>query len=81
VGLARTDAAAASLLLNLASLATMAIAWLAFRENVDRRLLLGAFAILAGALALSWQGRADALDLGALLVDVACAWPRASTTT
>ena len=39
-GLARTDAANASLLLNLEGLATMGIAWLWFRENVDRRLLL-----------------------------------------
>ena len=36
-GLARTDAAGASLLLNLEGLATMGIAWLLFRENVDRR--------------------------------------------
>ena len=56
LGLARTDAAAASLLLNLEGLATMGIAWVVFRENVDRRLLLGAFAILAGAAVLSWQG-------------------------
>ena len=49
LGLARTDAAAASLLLNLEGLTTMGIAWVVFRENVDRRLLLGAFAILAGA--------------------------------
>ena len=41
-GLARTDGASASLLLNLEGVATMAIAWLAFRENVVRRLLLGA---------------------------------------
>ena len=57
-GLARTDAAGASLLLNLEGLATMGIAWLVFRENVDRRLLLGALAILAGAILLSWEGRA-----------------------
>src|SRR4051794_41219 len=37
-GLARTNAAGASLLLNLEGLATMAIAWIVFRENVDRRL-------------------------------------------
>ena len=54
----------ASLLLNLEGLATMGIAWLVFRENVDRRLLLGAFAILAGAALLSWQGKAS-LDWGA----------------
>ncbi|MGI4952633.1 MAG: DMT family transporter [Janthinobacterium lividum] len=70
-GLARTDATNASLLLNLEGLATMAIAWLAFRENVDRRLLVGAGAILAGALLLSWRGHAS-LDLGALLVAGAC---------
>ncbi len=27
-----------------------------FHENVDRRILLGALAILAGAALLSWQG-------------------------
>ena len=36
----------------------MGIAWVVFHENVDRRLLLGALAILAGAAVLSWQGRA-----------------------
>lgn len=70
-GLARTDAAGASLLLNLEGLATMGMAWLVFRENVDRRVLLGAFAILAGAALLSWQGR-TALDSGAVLIVAAC---------
>jgi len=70
-GLARTDAAGASLLLNLEGLATMSIAWLVFRENVDRRLLLGAFAILSGAVLLSWEGGAS-LDWGAVLVAAAC---------
>ena len=75
LGLARTDAAGASLLLNLEGLATMGIAWLMFRENVDRRLLLGASAILAGAVVLSWQGQGVAPDLGALLIAGAClAW-------
>lgn len=70
-GLARSDAASASLLLNLEGLATMGIAWLAFRENVDRRLLLGAFAILAGAALLSWQG-STSFEWGALLIAGAC---------
>lgn len=74
-GLARTDAASASLLLNLEGLATMGLAWMVFREQVDRRLLLGAFAIIAGALLLSWQGRGIALDPGAVLIAGAClAW-------
>jgi drug/metabolite transporter (DMT)-like permease len=71
VGLARTDAAGASLLLNLEGLATMGIAWLVFREHVDRRLLLGAFAILAGAVLLSWQGQAS-FQWGAVMIAGAC---------
>jgi drug/metabolite transporter (DMT)-like permease len=75
LGLARVDAASGALLLNLESLTTMAIAWLVFRENVDRRLLLGAFAILAGAAVLSWGGQAIALNSGAALIAGAClAW-------
>jgi len=58
LGLAQSDAAGAALLLNLEGLATMGIAWVVFRENVDRRLLLGAFSILAGAVLLSWHGEA-----------------------
>ena len=53
----------------------MAIAWIVFRENVDRRLLLGAAAILAGAVVLSWTGEGVSLDVGGLLVAGAClAW-------
>ena len=70
-GLERTDASGASLLLNLEGLATIGIAWIVFRENVDRRLLLGAFAILAGAVLLSWQGHAS-FQLGAVLIAGAC---------
>jgi drug/metabolite transporter (DMT)-like permease len=71
VGLAHSDAAGASLLLNLEGLATMAIAWIGFRENVDRRLLLGAAAILAGAVLLSWQGHAR-FQSGSALIAAAC---------
>lgn len=70
-GLAHTAATGTSLLLNLESLASMGIAWVVFRENVDRRLLLGAFAILAGAVLLSWQGQAS-LQWGAVLIAGAC---------
>ena len=74
-GLARTSAADAALLLNLEGLATMAIAWVVFRENVDRRILLGALAILAGAALLSWQGGPAGVGWGALLIAGAClAW-------
>src|SRR5215510_9072269 len=40
-GLARTDAATASLLLTLESAATAVMAWFVFRENFDRRIALG----------------------------------------
>ena len=74
-GLSRTTASSGALLLNLEGLATMAIAWVVFRENVDRRLLLGAFSILAGACLLSWGGDSLALNSGALLIALAClAW-------
>ena len=75
LGLARTSGASGSLLLNLEGLATMAIAWVVFRENVDRRLLLGAASILAGAAVLSWQGQGIRFDGGGLLIAAAClAW-------
>lgn len=75
LGLSRTSAASGSLLLNLEGLATMLIAWVVFRENVDRRLLLGAFAILVGAVVLSWNGGGVRLDAGAAFIAAAClAW-------
>ncbi|HUG78096.1 MAG TPA: DMT family transporter [Burkholderiales bacterium] len=72
-GLVRTDATAASLLLNLEAVLTAVIAWVAFRENVDRRVFLGMAAIVAGGVLLSWQevprtGSAT----GPLLVAAAC---------
>lgn len=74
-GLSRVNAASASLLLNLEGLATMALAWLVFRENVDRRLLAGAFAILAGAALLSWEGNGGTFGPGSILIAGAClAW-------
>ncbi|TZG24413.1 DMT family transporter [Sphingomonas montanisoli] len=74
-GLATTPASTASLLLNLEGLATLAIAWLVFRENVDRRLLIGAAAILGGAVLLSWRGGPAGGGLGMLAIAGAClAW-------
>ena len=78
MGLARTSATAAALLLNLEGVATMAIAWIGFRENVDRRLLIGAAAITAGAVLLSIGTRsaaspaADSTLVGSLLIAAAC---------
>jgi drug/metabolite transporter (DMT)-like permease len=75
-GLARTDAASASLLLNLEAVLTAVIAWTVFRENVDRRVFAGMAAIVAGGAVLS-AGAAPRADgfLGAILVSAAClAW-------
>lgn len=75
VGLRATPAASAALLLNLESLFTLLIAWGVFHENVDRRIGLGALAILAGAVVLSWQGEFGGFHPGALAVAGAClAW-------
>jgi drug/metabolite transporter (DMT)-like permease len=75
IGLSTTPASSAALLLNVEGLATMTIAWVAFRENVDRRLLAGAAAILAGALVLSWRGGPGGIGVGALAIVGAClAW-------
>ena len=74
-GLSMTSASSGSLLLNLEGLATMGIAWVVFRENVDRRLLVGALAILLGAVLLAWNGQGLSLDLGGVLIAAAClAW-------
>jgi drug/metabolite transporter (DMT)-like permease len=57
VGLTRTPASGASLLLNLEGVFTALLAWFVFRENFDRRIALGMLSIVAGSLALSWEGR------------------------
>lgn len=73
LGLARTDGASASLLLNLEAAFSAVIAWVAFRENVDRRVLLGMLAIVAGGVVLSWQQVPRAGELaGPLLIAAAC---------
>ncbi len=72
LGLAPTSAASGSLLLNLEGLATLLIAWVVFREDVDRRPMLGAFAILVGAAVLAWGGEGVRLDAGLALIAAAC---------
>jgi drug/metabolite transporter (DMT)-like permease len=72
LGLAATDAASASLLLNLEAVATLLIAWLVFREHVDRRLFLGAVAIVAGAVLLSFEGGIGSGGWGVPLIALAC---------
>lgn len=75
-GLIDTLASSASLLLNLEGVLTALLAWFVFKENFDRRVALGMFAIAAGAALISWQGTWDWKDLaGPLSVVGAClAW-------
>ena len=53
-GLVGMSASQASLLLNAESVLTALLAWIVFKENVDRRILLGMLAIVLGAVVLSW---------------------------
>jgi len=54
VGLSALPASHAALLLNAEAVLTALLAWLVFKENVDRRIAVGMAAIVAGALVLSW---------------------------
>lgn len=73
IGLIRTPASAASLLLNLEGVFTALLAWLVFRENFDRRIALGIIAVVAGGVALSWEGKvAWGAGLGPLAIAGAC---------
>ncbi len=74
-GLTRISGSSASLLLNLEAVLTALIAWLVFKENADRRVVLGMVAIVAGGVVLSWpSGDADTSDwLGPALIAAACA--------
>ncbi len=76
MGLTRMPASGASLLLNAEAVFTALIAWIAFRENVDRRIALGMVLIVAGSVWLSWpQEMAVGAAWPALAVLGAClAW-------
>src|SRR6266404_6345671 len=56
LGLARTPAATASLLLTIEGAATALLAWFVFHENFDRRIALGMVCLVAGAATVSWSG-------------------------
>jgi len=65
LGLRDTAGSTASLLLNLEAVLTAVLAWVAFKENADRRVVVGMLAIVAGGAILSWPGEgADQTGLG-----------------
>lgn len=75
LGLATTLASTASLLLNLEAVLTALIAWVVFRENTDRNVVLGMIVIVVGAVLLAWpdsSAGAGKLGWGALLIAAAC---------
>lgn len=73
-GLARTNAATASILLNTELAATVVLAAVFFHEHIGPKLWLSAALITAAGAILTWQPGAT-LDVGALLVMAACiAW-------
>lgn len=74
-GLARLDAAGTALLLNLEGVFTAVLAWVIFRENADRRIVLGMAAIVGGGVVLAWPSDAAGTPAtlpGTLLVIAAC---------
>jgi drug/metabolite transporter (DMT)-like permease len=73
-GLKQTSAGNASLLLNLEAVLTAILAWVVFRENADRRIVLGMTLIVAGGVVLAWpaNGVSSGGTSGALAVAGAC---------
>jgi len=72
LGLATTDAAPASLLLNLEGVLTAVIAWVVFKENANRRMVLGMVAIVLGGVLVTWEPGGATLAPGALFIVGAC---------
>ena len=72
LGLTQTTGAAASLLLNVEGVLTAVIAWLVFKENTDRQIVLGMVAIVAGGILLSWEPGGATFSTGALFIGGAC---------
>ncbi|PYN03608.1 MAG: EamA family transporter [Candidatus Rokuibacteriota bacterium] len=72
-GLSRAAAAEAALMLNLEGVLTAVVAWVVFREHVNRRIAGGMVAIAAGAMVLAWNPtEAVRLSGGAVLIAGAC---------
>jgi drug/metabolite transporter (DMT)-like permease len=75
-GLVETDSASSSLILNLEGVLTALLAWFVFKENFDRRIVLGMLLIVAGGAILSVRALAQPTGMaGPALIAAAClAW-------
>lgn len=74
LGLQKTSAATASLLLNLEAVLTALIAWIIFKENTAKRIVLGMLLIVVGGILLSWpHGKAAEQNMfGLVAIAGAC---------
>ena len=72
LGLTRTSAATASLLLNLELVFTVLLAGWFFREHIGPRVAAGTALVTGGSVLLSNAGTSPDVRLGALLVAAAC---------
>ncbi len=61
-------------MLNLESVLTAVVAWMVFKENADKRIVLGMVAIVAGGAVLSWQpeGAGNSSLIGLAAIAIAC---------
>ena len=72
LGLDRTPASTASLLLNFEAVATALLAYLLFREAVGKRIFLAVGLITFASILLTWNSGAWGFSLGALAIVAAC---------
>ena len=71
-GLRGMTGSGASLLLNAEAVLTAVVAWVVFKENVDRRVALGLVCIVVGGVVLGWGETAGGSALSALAIVAAC---------
>ncbi|MBZ0187744.1 MAG: DMT family transporter [Candidatus Obscuribacterales bacterium] len=73
LGLSLTAASTASLLLNLEGVLTAVLAWVFFKENCNRRIVLGMIVITIGSIVLTTAGQTGfIMSGGAVLIALAC---------
>lgn len=81
-GLRSTPGATASLLLNLETVLTVAIAWFVFREHRNWRVVTGMTLIVAAGVLLASGGEGFGVESGAALIALAClAWAMDNNST
>jgi drug/metabolite transporter (DMT)-like permease len=81
-GLRSTPGATASLLLNLETVLTVAIAWFVFREHRNWRVVTGMTLIVAAGVLLAGRGDGFGVGGGAALIALAClAWAMDNNST